>query len=176
MSLNARAIAVQGIGFGASATAAQGFLYTPPLTQYEVNQGGGAGRHHWIDKTSRYSDDQAYTNDRVAERLEAVVINGKSYDPFTPNLIEILEAAAKTPEPEHLPEIERQERKLARTFKVMTENRVIDVPMYRPMLRELPKFAGAWGFEFEQYAERAREEANEERKRILMLLTAADWP
>lgn len=177
MTLSARAIAVQGIGFKPAVIARQGFANVHPLTQYEVKQGDGTGggRKHYFEKTSRNSDRHAYDSDRVSERLEAVVINGKAYDPFTPNLIEILEAAAKEPV-EAKTEVERHEAKLARTFTVMTKDQIIEVPLFRPMLREMPDFAGAWSYDFEEYAAKAREEANEERKRILMLLAAADWP
>lgn len=142
----------------------------------EAKQGAGPGRHHFLDRTSRNSDRDAYNSDRVAERLKSVVINGKTYDPFTPGLIEILEAAAKTPEPEHLPERQRQERKLARTFTIKTDTRAIEVPLFRPMLREVPDFLDASSNEFEDFAAKAQQEANEERKRILMLLAASDWP
>jgi len=180
VTLSARALAVQGIGFSPSVIAVQGFAPVElPLTQYEVKQGdglGGGGRKHYLERTSRNSDAQAYAPDRVAERLEAVVIAGKAYDPFTPNLIELLEDAARQPVPAHLPEVERQEIKLSRTFKVMTESRIIEVPLFRPMLREMPDPGTGWHFDFEQYAAKVQEEVNEERKRILMLLAAADWP
>lgn len=151
--------------------------HTVPLTQYEVKQGDGTGggRPHYLERTSRNSDENAYDRDRVADRLEAVVIAGKTYDPFDPNLIDILEAAAKAPPP-GATELERQEAKLARTFTVMTQDKIIEVPLFRPMLREMPAFAGAWSYDFEEYAVRAQAEANEERKRIIMLLTASDWP
>ena len=175
MSLNPRAIATNGIGFAPNIVALQGFSQVIALTQYAA-KGAGQKSHHYFERTERNSDRHAYDSNRVAERLEAVVIAGKTYDPFDPNLIDIIESAAKQPEPDHLPEIERQERKLARTFTVMTEHQIIEVPLFRPMLREMPNFAGAWSYDFEDYAARAREEANEERKRILMLLTASDWP
>jgi hypothetical protein len=149
-----------------------------PLTQYEVKQGDGlgGGRPHYLERTSRNSDDRAYDSDRVAERLQKVVIDGKEYDPFTPGLIDIIEAAAKAP-PSGKTELERQEKKLARTFMVKTENdRIIEVPMFRPMLREMPSLSAGWSFDFEDYAARVAAEAGEERKRILMLLTASEWP
>lgn len=175
MILNARAIAVQGVGFGPQILAAQGIANVRPLTQYQPQQGSGPGRHHFLSKTDRNSDRDAYNADRVAERLEAVVINGKTYDPFDPNLIDVLEAAAKAP-PVGDTELARQEAKLARTFTVMTESQVIEIPLFRPMLREMPNFAGAWSYDFETYAAEAREQANEERRRILMLLAADTWP
>ena len=176
MSLNPRAIATQGLGFAPRVVAVQGFAQVVVLTQYEAKQGTGPGRHHFLERTSRNSDQHAYDSDRVAERLQQVVINGKAYDPFTPGLVEILEAAAKVPEPQHLPELERQERKLSRTFTVKTENRTIEVPLFRPMLREMPSLTGAWSYDFEDYAAKVETERREERKRILLLLTASDWP
>lgn len=150
--------------------------HVAPLTQYEAKQGAGPGRHHFLERTSRHSDEHAYDADRVAERLQSVIINGKAYDPFTPGLVEILEAAAKLPEPDNLPEIERQERKLARTFTVKAGDRTIEVPLFRPMLREMPSLTGAWSYDFEDYAAKVETERREERKRILLLLTASDWP
>lgn len=182
MILNPRAIALHGIGFGPRIIAVQGFsdqeyIFTPPeVAEDEEQKAAGAGRRHYLERTSRHSDGNAYDRDRVAERLQAVVINGKAYDPFTPGLIEILEAAAKVPEPQEMPEIERQERKLSRVFTVKTENRTIKVPLFRPMLREMPQFVEAKSDDFEEYAARVEAERQEERKRVLLLLSASDWP
>lgn len=171
MSLSARAIAVQGIGFGPRLMAAQGAsTYLPPLTQYEP-QAQGAGARYAPERTSRYSDDRAYDPDRVAERIQAIVINGKSYDPFHPDLVKILEQAARAPVVEPMPEIQRQQAKLERTFNVVTEERVIKVPMFRPMLREMPSFTGDV-IDFETFSARAKEAAAEEYRRIVLLLLA----
>lgn len=176
MSLNPRAVALQGIGFGARFTAVQGFTPYAPLTQYEPKQGGGPGRHHFLDKTSRNSDSRAYDPDRVAQRLEAIVIAGKTYDPLDPSLLEVIEAEARRPEPEGVPELVRQDRKLSRSFKVMTESQIIEVPLFRAMLNEMPNLAAALNLDMEAYAAKVEQELKEERRRILMLLSASDWP
>lgn len=157
-----------------TATAAQHLLVDhaivqPPAQQPGIGQGAGPSI------TSRYSDDRAYDRDRVLERLSKVVIAGKEYDPFDPRLFDILEATAATPEPESDDELERQERKLSRTFVVRAGDRDIKVPMFRPMLPEMPSFKEAFAKDFEKYAEKAALAAAEERRRILLLLLSADF-
>lgn len=167
MNLSTRAIAVQGIGFGARFVALQGFA---PLVIVDARPAQGDNP----SITSRYSDDRAYDPDRVRERLAKVVIRGKEYDPFDPRLVALLEAAARAPEPESDDEFERQERRLARKFVVRTADRDIEVPMFRPMLAEMPNFKEAFAKDFEKYAEKAALAAAEERRRILLLLLSAD--
>lgn len=168
MSVNPRAIALQGVGFGALAIATLGFLVPAQVQNQPIAQGDGPSI------TSRYSDDRAYDPDRVRERLAKVVIRGKEYDPFDPRLVALLEAAARAPEPESDDELERQERRLARKFVVRTADRDIEVPMFRPMLAEMPNFKEAFAKDFEKYAEKAALAAAEERRRILLLLLSAD--
>jgi len=139
-----------------------------PLTQYTPQQGAGGG----FVKTSRYSDSDAYNPDRVASRLDKIVVAGREYSPFDPGLLDAIEQAAKVPEPDHLPELERQDRKLGRTFAVRNADQVIEVPMFRPVLRELPDFKSALMKDFEAFAQKAREAAKEERRRIVLLLMA----
>lgn len=172
MNARQRAIAVQGIGYGVRAVAIQGFgtdaIILPPLTQHDALGAGGAAPQ----RTSRYSDTDAYKPDRVKSRLEAIVLNGKHFNPLDTDIFDIIEDAAKVQEPDNLPEMQRQDRKLSRTFSVMTDDVVIEIPMYRPMLREIPDFQSASIDEFRAYAQRARDAVNEERKRILLLLCA----
>lgn len=156
-----------------TATAAQHLLVDhavvqPPVSQPGIGQGAGPS------VTSRYSDDRAYDQDRVRERLAKVVIRGKEYDPFDPRLIDILEAAAATPEPDADTEMQRQERKLSRRFVVRTADRDIEVPMFRPMLGEMPSFKDAFAKDFEKYAEKAAAAAEDEKRRIMLILLSAD--
>lgn len=170
MSLVPRSIAVQGVGFGVMAVATLGFI-TAAQSQARPLPQQGAGP----SVTSRYSDDRAYDPDRVRERLAKVVIRGKEYDPFDPRLIDILEAAAATPEPDTDTEMQRQERKLSRQFVVRTADRDIEVPMFRPMLGEMPNFKDAFAKDFEKYAEKAAAAAEDEKRRIMLILLAADF-
>lgn len=172
MSLSARAIALNGAGFNPRIFALNGLANYNVLTQYEPAAQGAGGGHAYLEKTSRNSDSEAYRPERVAERLEAITIAGRTFDPLDPNLIDILEDLAKTPEPEHLPELERQSRKLNRSFTVMSGERAIQVPMFRPMLREMPDFQTAAMEEFAAYSARAKAAALEERRRIIILLSA----
>jgi hypothetical protein len=165
MSLSARAIATQGIGFAPRLIAVHGFGDLVIVQQPQPSEAQGAGP----SRTSRYSDPHAYDSDRVAERLAKVVIDGVAYDPFDVSLFDRLEEAAKRPV-EAETEIERHERKLARTFAVVAGDRVLQVPMFRPMLREMPDFQRAEMEEFKRYSERARLAAAEEQRRIRLLL------
>jgi hypothetical protein len=136
---------------------------------------GGGGANTWIEKTSRNSDDRAYDTDRVRERLAKIVIGGKEYDPFHEGLAEILEAAALTHEPGSENEAERPSRKLSRSFLVRTEDREISVPMFRPELPNMPDFKTALAKDFEVFALKAEAAADEERRRILIMLASADY-
>lgn len=145
---------------------ADGYTVGPIVNPIPVPLQGG-GDH--VSRTSRYSDPHAYDPDRVAERLAKVVIDGVAYDPFDATLFDRLEEAAKRPV-EAPTEMERHERKLARTFEVIAGERTLQVPMFRPMLREMPDFQRAEMADFYQYSERARQEAAEEQRRIRLLL------
>lgn len=167
MTLSPRAVALQGIGFGARLVALQGFL---PLVVVDTKPVQGAGP----EKTSRYSDDRAYDPDRVRERLAKVVIRGKEYDPFDPRLIDILEQEALRPEPDLGDELARQERKLSRKIVVKSGTQDIVVPVFRPMIKQMPSFQQASVEDFEAYAKKAAEAASDERRRIMLILVAAD--
>jgi len=161
-----------GNSWGKSWGASFGGLIAVVLPQQQ--QGAGGGRAHYVERTSRNSDSDAYAPDRIAQRLQSIVIDGREYDPFADGLMDVLEQAAKTPEPDDLPEIDRHERKLARTFAVKTADRVVQVPMFRPMLREMPDFKQAIIQDFEAFAQKAKEESAEEMRRIMLLLLAVE--
>jgi len=156
-----------GYSFGAAFGNAFGRL----VVAQQQSIGQGAGGQAYFHNGNRGGDESAYDADRVAQRLQAIRINGKDYDPFAPNLFEILESSASVQEPEDLPEIDRQSRKLARSFSVMAGDREIQVPMFRPMLKDMPNFKTAVIKDFEDYAARAKAEALEERRRIVILLS-----
>ena len=79
------------------------------------------------------------------------------------------------PEPEQDDEVLRQESKLARSVTVNTENMSISVPVFRPMLQQIPDFKQASGDDFKQFAEQARMAAREEYRRVVLLLLSADF-
>ncbi|CAB4155001.1 hypothetical protein UFOVP653_56 [uncultured Caudovirales phage] len=145
---------------------ADGYTVGPIVDPIPVQPQGGVGH---VSKTSRYSDPHAYDADRVAERLAKVVIDGVAYDPFDATLFDRLQEAAKRPV-QATTELERHERKLARTFEIVAGEHTLQVPMFRPMLREMPDFQRAEIAEFYQYSERARQAAAEEQRRIRLLL------
>ncbi len=166
MNLNPRSISLQGIGFAPRFVAVQGFADYVVVRPAQDAQGAGP--------SSRYSDPDAYNPDRVRERLRAISIAGREYDPFDPRLVEILEEAARQPEPATADEGDRQERKLARTFAVRTPAREIQVPLFRPALRQMPSPATASGEDMEAFARQAAAAVNEERRRILILLASVE--
>jgi hypothetical protein len=176
VTLSARAIALQGVGFTPRLVAVQGFSgIAVVVTQPTQGAGGGAYHQPYIEKTSRYSDDRAYDPDRVKQRLAAIEIAGRRYDLLTNDLEAILEAAAAAPEPEDDDEAERQTRKLSRTFKVRTaDDREIVVPLIRSELRKMPNLRQALAEDMEAYAERARAAADEQRRRVLLLLASVE--
>jgi len=87
--------------------------------------------------------------------------------------VDRIEELAAEPEPEAPTELERQERKLARSFTVKSGDRSIEVPMFRPMLAELPDLKTAMMADIEAFAAKARSAADDERRRIVLLLMAA---
>lgn len=109
-------------------------------------------------------DSSAYTAHQVKQRIQAVVIDGTSYDPFADNLIEILEASARqtTASPTAT---------LARTFTVVTPEASIEVPLFRPMLDSMPNFKTAIAQDFEAYTQLAKIEIEDEQRRIILLLS-----
>lgn len=125
--------------------------------------------------TSRNSDPDAYRSDRVSNRLKSVVIAGREYDPFDPLLLDRLHEYAAMPEPEQDDEAQRQAAKLARSFTVNTGNQSISVPVFRPMLQQIPDFKQASCDDFKQFAEQASGAAREEYRRVVLLLLATDW-
>lgn len=124
--------------------------------------------------TSKYSDPDAYRHDRVSQRFKSVVIAGREYDPFDPTLIDRLTEYAATPEPEHDDELQRQSKKLARSVTVNTENKSISIPVFRPMLAKIPDFKASTADDLEKYAEQAGIAAQDEYRRIVLLLLSAD--
>lgn len=129
-----------------------GTLAQPVLDTQGRNWGGLGG------------DSSAYTPHQVKQRIQAVVIDGTSYDPFADNLIEILEASAwqTTASPA---------AKLARTFTVVSPEASIEVPLFRPMLDSMPNFKTAIAQDFEAYTQLAKIEIEDEQRRIILLLS-----
>lgn len=130
---------------------------------------GGAGPQ----PTSRYSDPDAYRHDRVANRLKSVTIAGRDYDPFDPSLIERLNEYATMPEPEHDDETTRQASKLSRAITVNTEKHSVSVPVFRPTIQQMPDFKQASIDDFERHAEQATLAAQDEFRRIALILSSA---
>lgn len=123
-------------------------------------------------KTSRYSDPTAYEPDRIRDRL-TVRVGNREYDAFDPTLIKRIEELAARPEPGAPTELELQERKLARSFTVSAGDKTVEVPMFRPILDELPDLKTAMLKDIEACAPRVREAAAEELRRIVLLLMAS---
>ena len=78
------------------------------------------------------------------------------------------------PEPEHDDELQRQSKKLARSVTVNTENKSISIPVFRPMLAKIPDFKASTADDLEKYAEQAGIAAQDEYRRIVLLLLSAD--
>lgn len=173
--LSARAIAMQGVGFTPRLTAVQGFSDIVVVQQQINQQGGGPGANTWFEKTSRNSDPHAYDRDRVAKRLAAIEIADKLYDPMDLRLPDALEAFAKRAEPEHDDELERQTRKLSRKVRAITDDgREIVVPLIRSELKKMPNLKRALSTDLEAYAAKAAAEAEDQRRRILILLASVE--
>lgn len=145
-----------GAAFGSAFGAL--FVETRQSVPESLGQGGGPG-----------GDRHAYDPDRVRDRLRAILINGKEYNPFDVHIIDALESAAREPI-EADDELTRQNAKLDRTFTVKTDKGDVVVPMFRPILDQLPDLKTALAKDILAYAERAREEIEDERRRIVLLL------
>lgn len=172
--LSPRAIALQGVGFGPRLAAVQGFGQISVVVQ-QPTQGAGAGANTWLEKTSRNSDPHAYDRDRVAKRLASIEIAGKLYDPMDLRLPALLEALAKRAEPEHADELVRQTRKLSRNFKVRTaDGAEVIVPLIRSELNKMPDLKKALAADMKAYAEKTAVAAEDQRRRILILLAAGE--
>lgn len=141
--------------------------------QEGMGQGGGPGGAHHFQTTSRNSDPDAYRPERIKER-RTVVIAGKEFDVFDPDLEANIEAAARAQEPEDMPEVVRQDRKLSRSFTVDTPQGRIEVPLFRPLLDELPDLRRAAASDLKRYAEKVAAERAEERRRVMLLLLAVE--
>lgn len=173
--LSPRAVALQGVGFAPRLVAVQGFAGITVAVQQPNQQGAGAGANTWFEKTSRNSDPHAYDCDRVAKRLASIEIAGKLYDPMDLRLPALLEALAKRAEPEHDDELVRQTRKLSRNFKVRTEDgRELVVPLIRSELKKMPDLKKAVATDMEAYAAHAARAAEDQRRRILILLASVE--
>jgi hypothetical protein len=149
--INARMVAVQGIGYAPFAAAVQGVVDTVPVPLFYREEGVGP------DEINRYVHDWRYgirpdlrkTGDQEAD-LKA-------------HLLEM------TKEPlQGDTELERQEAKLARTFGLAAKDGLVDVPLFKPVIKDLPKNLAA---DIAAYKARVAEEVREERRRIILLLS-----
>ena len=148
--IDARMIAVQGFGYAPFAIAVQGVL-TVRARAAQALDGGGPDEDRTPAYDWRYGRHPALrrTGDRLAD-LRAHLA-AQASQPLTGDS-----------------ELERQESKLARTFTVETPAGVVTVPLFKPMLRDLPANITADALD---YAAQVRAEINEERRRILLLLS-----
>lgn len=77
------------------------------------------------------------------------------------------------PEPEHDDETTRQASKLSRAITVNTEKHSVSVPVFRPTIQQMPDFKQASIDDFERHAEHAAQAAQDELRRITLILSAA---
>ena len=145
--IDARLLAIQGIGYAPYAMAVQGALAIKPRAP--ALEGTGPDDDPVYDW--RYGIHPAFR--RTGDRLQ--------------DLREHLRLQASQPLQGDT-ELERQEAKLARTFKVADPEGVVDVPLFKPMLADLPADLAA---KAREYAAEVQAEINDERIRILLLLS-----
>jgi alkanesulfonate monooxygenase SsuD/methylene tetrahydromethanopterin reductase-like flavin-dependent oxidoreductase (luciferase family) len=146
--IDARIIAVQGVGYAPYAMGLQGVLTIQKRAPAALDGGGP-------------DEDPAYD-----WRYGLHPALRRTGDPAA-DLIAHLRAQASRP-PQGATELDRQEAKLARKFKVVDPQGAVDVPLFRPMIAETPADLAAKAREF---AAQVQAEINDERLRILLLLS-----
>lgn len=149
--INARMLAVQGVGYAPYAMAVMGALDTVPVPLFYREEGVGP------DEINRYVHDWRYG---VRPDLR------KTGDQEADLKTHLLEMTAQPLQ--GATELERQEAKLARSFGLATSTGLMEVPLFKPVIKDLPKNLAA---EIAAYKERVEEEIREERLRIILLLS-----
>lgn len=122
--------------------------------------------------TSRNSDASAYDPERVKDRLKFLEVAGKRFDILDESALQAIEQHALDL-PDTDDEMARQEAKLAKSFTVSTEGAAVEVPVFRPMLDDLPDLKTAVLSDIRSYADKVRQGIEEERRRVVLLLL--DW-
>lgn len=150
-------------------TASMSFTATGQLLQ-PATQTAAQGAGPAI--TSRNSDSSAYDPERVKDRLKFIEVAGKRFDLLDDSAMQAIESHALDL-PDTDDEMARQEAKLAKSFVVATEGTAVEVPVFRPMLDDLPDLKTALLSDIRAYADKVREGIEEERRRVVLLLL--DW-
>jgi hypothetical protein len=146
--LNARMLALQGVGYAPFAMAVMGsvpYEQTIPRFFREEGVGPDAPVLDWrfgIHPALRKTGDQVADLQTHLLELTAIPLKGET-------------------------EMERQDAKLARTFGLATPAGRVEIPLFKPAIGQLPKKLLD---EMAAYAERVREEVRDERHRIILLL------
>lgn len=129
---------------------------------------GGAG----TAKVKQSLDERYDYSHWMRHRPEKIIVNHNEYEPEDKALTNIIESVALEQEPEIDDEMERQDRRLARNFLVRTQDQDVVVPIFRPMLKQMPSFKSALAKDFASYANKVQLAIEEERRRIFLLLFA----
>ncbi len=135
-----------------------------------INQGAGIKRHRGTYFTPWHKTQAARRKypDRIDHKY-VVLLDGVQHDPSTADLSSLIREAALKPTV-GFSEMQRQDEKLGRKFGIKEGAEVFEVPIFRPLLSQMPDFKTSTPEDFKSYAKHVHKELQEERRRIVLLL------
>ena len=135
-----------------------------------AGDGGGIKRHRGnYFKPWRKVEKLLYKSPDRIDNKYVVVLAGAEHNPKTTDVSTLIREAALKPTV-GFTEMQRQDEKLSRKFGIKDGGEVIEVPIFRPLLSQMPDFKTSTPEDFRSYAKHVRKELQEERRRIVLLL------